>query len=275
MNPEPGIYYDVPFSTYLKWPYPSKSSLSHFAVSPAQYQWNKAHPWKPSDAALRGSAADCLLFDGPDVFKTLFCCYAGRRDPRAKKYQDFLKANEGKTVLSKAIWDQVPEIVDSIISNKLAFPRISMGTSQVSMVWDDPLTGVRLKGRPDLVCEKRSECVDLKLTGDLGKFQRTAMDFRYHWQAAIYLDGLQANGVDVGSFSFIVCKAEPVYSVEVYKLTQRAIDLGRAEYKAALVKFAHCKKTNTWPKDSGEIQILDLPRWAYPREEKNESTKNV
>ena len=149
------------------------------------------------------------------------------------------------------------------------------------MVWDDPDTGLRCKGRPDLVVtdlQPRHESadqeliagplvVDLKLTQDNSPrgFQKTLARFRYHWQAAMYLDGLCLSGQwQFGQvpFVFLAVKNTPVYTSEIYVLDRFAIDQGRKEYRRALRLLAECKRTNTWPTNSGRVQTIGLPPWA-------------
>lgn len=268
---KPGIHHGVPLAEYLSWPYPSKSGLMAFAQSPAQYQHERLHPKEATDRMLKGGAVDCLVFDGPKGFDARYMRLPPgmRRDKRHKKYQEFLAEAGDREVLKGEDFDQVAEVARAVVDYPLAGQRIHDGTAQLSIVWDDPDTGLRLKGRPDLLTftNEIPEVVDLKVTADPRPepFQRVIHNMRYHWQAAIYLDGLSVlHGYGIDQFSFIVVQDAPPYSVEVYRLHQTAIEQGRLEYKALLAQFQACEAEQTWPASTGEIQTIDLPHWGYP-----------
>lgn len=260
---DPGVYHSVPFKDYLAWPHVSKSLLVEMLRSPGHLQYRRTHPLEPTPAMVWGSALDCLLFEGLDAFNRRFAYKPEGLDLRTKAGKAWAASlDAGTNVLSpgSGVLDAAaaalrhPE-VDSWLYN---------GMAQVSAVFDCPHTGVRVKIRPDIDCGAPL-LVDLKSTdkADHDSFARRAYQLRYHWQAAMYLDGMSAaTGEDYDEFNFIVVERDPPHRVEVYRLGAAEIEQGRDEYRAALAMYAECEKINNWPTTTGRIQPLSFPGWA-------------
>ena len=269
----PGMHHGVAFNDYLKIDAVSKSILWKMdQTSPAELQYWLKNPGEPTDAMLLGSMVDCRICEGMQAFNDKFCRIPPdmRRDRRTKKYQDFLKLCGKKTPVPHKLFDRVEIMRDQIMGYPLAEKRIVDSVRQLTLVWEND--GVLMKGRPDFATwiNDESELVDLKVTNSikLERFAKTAHQFGYYWQAAIYLDGLSTlQGFGCNQFSFIIVKDSPPFGVEVVKLTQSAIELGRREYLTALEKWRHCHESDDWPASSGQLQVIDLPIYAYPRKD--------
>lgn len=101
--------------------------------------------------------------------------------------------------------------------------------------------------------------VDAKSTqnAEPGAFKGEIFKFKYHGQAAWYLSGLAANGIDVEGASLLAVEKSAPYSAGLYRLLPTWIELGRALYDEALTALAEGKH------GYGE-QDLDAPEWAQP-----------
>jgi exodeoxyribonuclease VIII len=106
--------------------------------------------------------------------------------------------------------------------------------------------------------------VDLKTTKSASKrgFAKSVAEYRYHVQAAIYTDLLEANGLFVPEFIFIAVEKTYPYAVGIYKLDQDALDLGRSLYQRDLALYKHCVEMDDWPAYPEEVVTLSLPAWA-------------
>lgn len=270
---KPGIHHGVDFEDYLKIPAVSKSELWKLhSGSPAAMKHWKAYPPDPTDAMILGSALDCLVTYGLEFFHTKFCRIPPnmRRDQRSKKYQAFLDTAEAKMPLLPRTYDKLTTMRDKLLDYPLAAKRIEESNKQMTLVWETEtnLGKVLMKGRPDFVTwiNEEPELVDLKVTNSIkpDRFAKTALNFGYHWQAAVYLDGMSANqGYPCNQFSFIVIEDMAPFGVEVIKLSSRALELGRQQYMQTLERWQKCQIEEKWPASSGELMVLDLPRWAY------------
>jgi hypothetical protein len=109
--------------------------------------------------------------------------------------------------------------------------------------------------------------VDLKTTQDASPaaFSKACANFRYHIQAALYLDVVNAHfGAQVyKNFLFIAVEKSPPHQLAIYFADQEMIDIGRREYRADLATYQTCMEYESWPGyGAGEIQPISLPVWA-------------
>lgn len=268
---DPGIYYDLPFDVYLQIPAVSKSQLSLLSYAPYMVQYYREHPEERKDtAAMRfGSLVDELLFGRPD--ETFYVMPDGiRRDRRTKKYQAQLELAQGRTIVSASEWEAAADCVAQIV--EVAGDILERSQYQVSIVWRDPDTGLLCKGRPDILDLEAMTIWDLKLTSDPrpGPFSRIALRLRYHWQAAMYLDGWETLTGDSLEWGWIACRMDPPHLVQEYLADSKVIALGRRQYKQALAQWAKCEADGQWPLHNREILRLSFPEWAFEDEDKAE-----
>ena len=98
--------------------------------------------------------------------------------------------------------------------------------------------------------------------GGMDAFARSAVEYRYHVQAAFYWDGLVACGWVPQAFVFVCVETAPPYGVALYSVKPEDLDLGRAVYRRDLATYAECLRSGEWPGYPEEIRELELPGWA-------------
>jgi len=49
--------------------------------------------------------------------------------------------------------------------------------------------------------------------------------------------------------------------VAVYEMDWAALDAGKRAFRSAVIQWAECEASGRWP-GYGELQTLELPRWA-------------
>ncbi len=118
--------------------------------------------------------------------------------------------------------------------------------------------GVACKSRID--GRNGATVFDLKTTTDATAFEREAFRYRYHVQAAFYLDALRACGEPAQTFAFIVVEKAAPYLATVFWVDDDVIDAGRLEYLRDLHTYQKCLETDYWPGLDAE-QHLSLPKW--------------
>lgn len=136
---------------------------------------------------------------------------------------------------------------------------------EVSAVWDDSETAARCKLREDILCEKIGVLCNVKtsINASPGAFERSIFTFGYHRQAALYIDGLAKNGIQIEHFAFIVMEKKPPCCVAVYRLRDDVIRAGYEQNRKLLATYAECKRTGRWPGYGDTAMEIAVPKWAW------------
>ena len=173
---------------------------------------------------------------------------------------------KGAQLLPYADFDKVMAIKSACHTHPMAKQLFRDGKAEMSVFWTDEETGVLCKCRPDwLLGGDNPAILDLKSTEDASPdgFTRSAYKYRYHVQAAWYLDGLEAAlGVKPDVFMFLAVEKSAPYAPAFYYADDAMITAGRAEYRRLLRLFAKCQSENDWPGYPTKLQALTLPKWA-------------
>lgn len=277
--PEPGIYKSVPFETYLTWQAVSNSTaLAALAKSPAHYR--AAIP-RPSTAdqrfgqlvhavALEPVAALGRYVVCPDFTKGLVS-EKGQpyKNPRAtNQYKalmdEFETANVGKEIVEPEDYRTLRGLSRSLAESTRSREYLAGCDMEVSVVWNDPKTGLLCKGRLDAVNRSEHRITDLKTTRDMSRFAKAIGELGYDRQLAFYSDGM---AVASDEPEWQVClipveKAEP-YCVCPAPLGKTTLAVGRRKYRAALDLLAACIKNDSWP-GYPDPDVWELPDYLMP-----------
>ncbi len=291
--PAPNVYHGIPFADYLAWAAISNTDLKAFATSPAQWIHSLLHPWVPSKKAILGSATDCGWIEGPEAFERDYQILPESiRARRGKAFDAFVAAAEGRTCLLAHEADNVRNRIAALEAHPLARLIRDSADCQASIVWHDQETGLPCKARLDLYVQDLGPVLanalnesldpmteiyavanhpavwDLKCSGSVNpdQFARVCDALRYHWQAGHYSEGIETLTGRFPRWGFVTCRDEPEHSVEVYSLSDRAVDLGRTEIRAVKRTAAACLESGNFPSSAGTVSEIDLPGWAYKRE---------
>ena len=186
---------------------------------------------------------------------------------RGKAWTEFQAEHAGQIILKADEMERIKAMADAVRSHPVASQYLK-GHAEMSMFWKDQYTGLRCKGRPDIICG--DVVVDLKTTTDASPaaFSRQCANLFYHAQAAFYQDGYElVTSIEPRSV-YIVAEVKPPYDVVVYDADPDMINIGRDAYHEWLVKLEECRKSNVWPGRAPTAAVpLTLPPWAMPRED--------
>ncbi len=247
-----------------------RSMLDDFRYDPAYYHARyitKTIPdSKPTPAMLLGTLVHLLVLQ-PDQWETI--AIAPQCDKRTKDgkalWAEFCEKSVGKLIVDAETHFKAKTIATAVLAHPLASKLLAMhGPTEWPICWTDEETGLDCKalvdkhGRPDLG-------IDLKTTSDPSpeQFAKSCASFRYHGQAAHYLDGLHAVTGERHTFAFVAVGTSAPFTVAIYELSDEAVAIGREQNRAALAGIAECLRTGDWtPPYSSQTNILDLPRWA-------------
>ena len=142
------------------------------------------------------------------------------------------------------------------------------GHPEQTLIWMDAETGVWCRARLDWLPERhaarRMVLRDYKTTKNANPkaLPKAVADYGYHQQAAFYIDGVRAVGLDQNpAFVFVFQEKEPPYLVTVAELDDDALRAGRLENRRALEIYRDCSEAGVWPGYSRDVELISLPPW--------------
>jgi hypothetical protein len=155
---------------------------------------------------------------------------------------------------------QVVKSIDADPHARRLFAEV--GAVEVSIVWDDPDTGIRCKGRFDKLGD--GYAADLKTTLDITAFPKSIATYGYHRQQAFYRYGWAVlNGGELLDMWLVaVEKAEP-FCVNAAPLSELALAAGDYEWRRLLRQVQECHESGCWPGPLAPDE-WEIPEWAMP-----------
>lgn len=250
------------------------STLKYASVSPKHYLQVLSEPRADTPALLLGRVTHCALYE-PDQMGARYVVepnfHRGQNDEVAIKngYEGGKQAAQawgaslrsGVEVVPKAVFAQAVAMRNAVLADPVAAPLFRGGHSEHRIEWDDPLTGIKCRGRVDHV---RSRVSDLKTTRSIEWFERDAARLKYYAQLAWYHDGARLAGLPISELPCIVAvENEKPHDVMVLTFTEEDLDAGRRVYRDALLKLKACRESGVWHGVSGGVaRRIRLPEWA-------------
>lgn len=270
-----GVYPDISNEAYHGGAGISKSGLDLIAKSPLHY-WTAyldpaREPREETSAMRVGTAIHTAVLEPGEFFDRYVIVPEGidRRTKDGKAEYAVLEAQaaaKGATLLPYADFKTAMAVKASCHTHPMAKQMFREGKAEQSVFWTDEETGVLCKCRPDwLLGGENPAILDLKSTVDASPngFMTSAYKYRYHVQAAWYLDGLEAAmGVKPDVFMFLAVEKTAPHAAAFYYADEQMIAAGRAEYRKQLRLYAECAATNSWPGYNEKLLPLSLPKWA-------------
>ena len=248
----PGIY-NLSAADYYAAEAISNSGLSAIARSPVHFRYGQKID---TPAMQQGRAIHTAVLE-PEIFRETYALAQGRRNKSTDKIE-----------LTALEWETCKGITDAIGRHPTCQKLFAEGAPEESIFWHDPDSLLLCKGRPDwthygIGADSRPYLLDLKTTKDASPagFARAVENYRYHVQAAFYLDGWRAaTGRWCDEFIFIAIEKEPPYAIGLYRLPEWKIEEGRNLYHRALATYEWCRDHDEWPSYSEDIITLDTWR---------------
>lgn len=277
----PGIYTrdQVPREQYDRIARLNISRLALIDKSPAHFQHGilDAAEGGDTDAMVQGRATHLAVFE-PELFRERCVVWEGKVR-NGNKWDDFRTRNADKEILTVAMHANAVAIGMAARNSPHALPYLSKGRGELTLVWTHAVKGlaavpgyeIECKGRIDFEAElDGGTIVDLKTTADASSdgFARTAMNLHYVTKAAWYSDGYElASGGKRLPYAIVAVETKAPWAVQVYRVPEELIDLGRSKYREWLDRYAFCRAKNHWPAYAEGPVDLTLPPWAYPSED--------
>ncbi len=251
--------------------YHSSEAISHSGIvqllkSPEHYLQYKIGSVEPTPAMEFGLAFHGFILE-PEVFSKDYVL-APKFDRRTKEGKETAAKwdveNAGKTPLTAEQMDTLAAMRVSVFNHAGAARMLNDGEAETSLFWTDDYTGLPCRIRPDWMCEYGM--ADLKSCCGASKdvFSKAIANLGYDVQAAFYTDGMKAVTGKSVNFYFIAVEKNAPFSTACYIASQEMIEVGRAKYRGALELLKWCQENKQFPgyQPGGEIETIDLPRWA-------------
>lgn len=244
----------------------SSTGARKLLACPARFKWERDNPPTPTSKAFDfGKLAHKLVLgEGSDIVVV----DADNWLTKAAKEQRAAAYAVGAVPVLTSEYDAALAMRATVMAHPVAGSLFSHGSPELSGYWQDEPTDIRLRFRPDWMTglDNRVTCVEYKTTvsANPDDFMRSVAKYGYFQQAAWYLDGLKANGLDGARFLFVASEKNPPYPVSVIELDDEAITEGRRLNRIAIDTYARCMDTGVWPAYGDDITLISLPAWALP-----------
>jgi len=270
----PGVHNGMPEAKYHGDPVPGGSLSSSGAKlllppsCPARYKYEREHPKIKSEFDFGTAAHKYVLDAGPKIR------HVDARDWRTKAAQKEAEdaRGAGQVPLLAADVARVHAMATAIRQHPIAgaiFDPERGGKPEQSLFWDDPESGIWRRARLDWLPTpdplRRLIVADYKTTTDAspGAIRKAIANYGYYQQAAWYIDGVRALGLDEDpAFLFVFQEKTAPYLITVAELDEPAIQAGRERNAEACEIWRDCTKTGIWPGYTDEIELISLPPWA-------------
>lgn len=228
---------------------------------------------KASPSLALGSAIHAAVLE-PETFKKDFAV-SPKFDKRTKQGKidsaAFGIENVAKTIIDESQSLIVEGVRKAIISHPIASAMLTGGEAEYSYFTE--IDEVEVKCRPDYYLPEQGCLVDLKTCQDASRegFTKACINFGYAIQAAFYLDVFNAaNKADIKEFYFVAVETTAPFAVNIFRMGEVELKLGRAQYKEALDLL---KKYNSDPTQIAQfgykqqINEINYPLWALEKME--------
>lgn len=152
-----------------------------------------------------------------------------------------------------------PEIRDGGILN---------GLVEHSIFWKDPVTGLWLKARPDVIPTDSAMIVDYKGARDVSyrAIEKALDDSGYHQQLALIGEGMrEVAGIEITDYVLVFQKWDAPWSINVKPVAGEAVQFGAMQNRRAINRIAEAMKTGIWPGPDDDGVPVNLPKYTRDR----------
>ncbi len=273
---KPGMHLNISNADYHASEALGSSDLKKLSKSGAHYQASLAEETEQSAEMRFGSIVHMMILEPDKVRDQIFVGEYNTR--RGKDFDNACKEGEGKLICNREEYNRAQECVEAFRKQAIDHPYLNgqkyqllEGIKEASFYWQDPVTGLMLKARPDNITPT-GVITDIKTCQDASPdgFQRAIAQYQYHLSAAHYLRVV--NGVmstpgqifDIArpvAFAFVCIESKAPYAMATYFLSADSLDLGLTEADRAMQTYIKGTTTGVWEAYPKELSEISVPRW--------------
>jgi hypothetical protein len=174
-------------------------------------------------------------------------------------WRDYAAQHPGKLIVSAEEVQEATLAVNAIREHpKLAPVMCESIENELVLVWEE--YGIRFKAKVDALTAR--DMGDLKTSKNAQDraFARAISELYYHTQAALYLRGAFALGIEVERYVIGVVEKE-TFQIACYQLDEHFLSIGNTKVQEWIDALRPCLETNVWPGYSREIVTISPPMW--------------
>jgi hypothetical protein len=240
----------------------SKSMLDILAnQTPAHLQAYLFGLTKEETPAMRfGTIVHRALLE-PDTYRQGFHVKPEKMRFSTKAGMQWQEEHADLPILTQDESDSIDAMVASVHTHPFA-KRLLAGCIPEQSIFVEDHNGTLRKSRLDALT-KGNVIPDLKTTESaaLDQFERNVSRYRYHVQAAYYIDNCRLAGIQKEAFFFIVVEKTPPYLVRCLQLNGDVIEYGRSLYQRDIQIYRNCLESGQWPGWGDGYAEVALPPW--------------
>lgn len=241
------------------------SSLKNMAKSGLHYQYGLDNDREDTRAMFEGRAFHMAILE-PDRFKSLYMNKPEGFDGRTVFGKQFMRDNADKEFIDHRLGVALRGMQESIRLHPDAASDLARAVAtELPIFWIDAETGLPCKAKIDELRDDGA-AIDWKKTARIepALFFAQAYKLNYHVQAAFYVDGLIANGIDVPEYKINAVEGEAPFDVAPYRVPEDILNEGRAVYHGWLRQVADYRSRGLtrWPGVVPVTTDLALPGYA-------------
>lgn len=212
----------------------------------------------PEDAPHRPTATQIKAFERDGVWSEIAA-------PRAEFWEDFDKKASGKLELKQEQVQKIKYMSENLAANPLAVQVLTGNLVEISMIWQDEVTGLWVKSRPDCIPDNGADFGDLKTfapkSSDLEiSSQRATTDHGYAMQMALAAIGAESVfGSTAKECVLVFCQTSEPYEVIPVQIDEDALYWARVLCRHGLDLMAASLKSGDWPGVGREMKSYSYP----------------
>lgn len=264
---KPGIH-SLPAERYFAAAGVSKSMLDILAdKTPAHLKAYLEGEREQETAAIRfGTIMHRALLE-PDTYRVGFHVRPEGMKFTTKDGIAWQAEHADKPVITLIEAKQIDQMVWNVHSHPFAKRLLAGGICEQSIFVIDGNETLR-KSRLDMLT-KGNAIPDIKTTesASLDNFERNISRYRWHVQAAYYIDNCKLAGIDKETFFYIAVEKTPPYAVRCLQLMDEVVAIGRSLYQRDLQIYRNCLESGNWPAWETGFAEAGLPAWEMRRME--------
>lgn len=226
--------------------------------------FDKKFIYVPKDAPGRPTPQQIAAFerDGEWSDKAL---------PRAQFWEDFDKRAKGRLLLREEQVEKIMYMSENLAANQQAVEVLTSELIEKSMIWQDPVTGLWIKARPDNLPSNGYDFGDLKTFApkipvlELAA-QRAVTDHGYHIQMALSTIGAEFTlGTTAKRCALVFIQTTEPYEVVPLDIDEDTLYWGRCLCRKGIDLIDRGLKTGEWPGRVTDFVHYSLPPYEADR----------
>jgi len=244
----PGIHRNIPAEDYFAVRAVSATFLKRFLLDTPAHAKAMIDGLLDEDtsAMSKGTALHAALLE-PDLFASSFVI--GPEVARnTKEWKAFAAQHPGRELFKPSEMQDIIGMRDALWSDPYCAKAIkACDERELTIIWTDKETGVLCKARIDLYSTRSAMLLDVKTTGDLSRFDKTAFDQGYDIQIAHYCNALAAVGLTAKTAGFLCSEQSAPWLPDIYQPSGEMLAGGFDLIARAMPLVLQCHMSGRWP----------------------------